>query len=318
MYQLSENEINFNMLYAISKDYRWAVPPILIQDIIHKNYTNQKVIFEFTDGENFLISGAKEFLKETQRIFNIPKERLVIRSHNKLDLEWATCENYPSNGFLQMATQYMAPIDNQKFNKKFLSMQGRMELFRLRVIKHLHTHYKDDSIISFQPTLDVVKFYFDRSPNTYKEEIVWAEKYAPLNSDNVVSCYRSGSTSAQESIQQILKYYDQYFIEVALETDYKNPFWITEKTARSLALGKPFILFSGPLALEYLRSLGFKTFSHWIDESYDKIENPIDRFNAVVREIDKLSILSYNQLKIIATEMYDVLAYNQQHLTTFG
>lgn len=319
MYQISENEINFNMLWAISKDYSWVAPPILIQDIIHKNYTGQTIVFEFSDGENFFISGASEFIKETQQIFNIPKQQLVIRSHTNLDLDWATCETYPSNGFLQMAIDYLTPIDNQNFNKKFLSMQGRMELFRLRMVKHLHTHYQNDSIISFQPTIDVVKFYFNRALDNYKQEITWAERYAPLTPDGISTSYRSGSTSFKESIQKISEYYDQYFIEIALETDYRNPYWITEKTARPIALGKPFILFSGPLVLEHLRSLGFKTFDRWINESYDLIENPIDRFDAIIQEIDRLATLDYDQLKIIAVEMNDVLAYNQQQLLTkFG
>jgi hypothetical protein len=62
--------------------------------------------------------------------------------------------------------------------------------------------------------------------------------------------------------------------------------------------------------LAYLKSYGFKTFDRWIDESYDDLEDPVLRLQAVVKELDSLSALSNEQLTVILHEMEEVLEYN--------
>jgi hypothetical protein len=47
---------------------------------------------------------------------------------------------------------------------------------------------------------------------------------------------------------------------------------LTEKALRPIACGQPFILAATPGSLQYLRSYGFKTFSGYIDETYDTIQ----------------------------------------------
>ena len=55
--------------------------------------------------------------------------------------------------------------------------------------------------------------------------------------------------------------------------------------------------------LEKIRSFGFKTFSPWIDESYDTIANNYQRLEAIKQEIDRISTLDINELhqKLIPT-----------------
>lgn len=77
------------------------------------------------------------------------------------------------------------------------------------------------------------------------------------------------------------------------------PFDVSEKTFKALSCGKPFIAFATHRWLQHFRSLGFKTFHPWIDESYDTIESSKDRMLAIVREIKRLTELdekSYNHI----------------------
>jgi nucleoside-diphosphate-sugar epimerase len=92
------------------------------------------------------------------------------------------------------------------------------------------------------------------------------------------------------------------------------PSSITEKTNKPIACGKPFIAFSTAHFLEDFRSLGFKTFSPYINESYDLEEDNHKRLTMIVAEIKRISELpkdQYNELlfncRLIAAKNREIL-----------
>lgn len=315
MLTITDQQITINMCAVISKHYSWVMHPTILQDLIRRHRQDHTIIFNFWDGEHVFLSGALELIKETQRIFDIPKEKILIRSYFNIDVDFAICERIVVYGFGATAVKHLQVINNNIFDKKFLSLSGRIDIFRLRLAKHLHTTWLSDTILSFKPPILSVHGYFNREASGfYQDEINWAEQYAPIDFDIVERYGVSGSIGYADSLAVSATYYHRYFLEIVTETDSKNPYWITEKTLRPIAFGKPFILFSGQYALQHLRNLGFQTYSPWIDESYDLIENQFDRFDAIIKEIDRLAALSYDQLKHIAAEMNEVLVYNQNNL----
>lgn len=85
-----------------------------------------------------------------------------------------------------------------------------------------------------------------------------------------------------------------------------SPAFPTEKTYKPIACRKPFIVFSTPFFLKEFRKLGYKTFSPYIDESYDTIEDDNERLNAIVNEIERLCELpdeEFNDLMLQCTEI---------------
>ncbi len=102
------------------------------------------------------------------------------------------------------------------------------------------------------------------------------------------------------------------FVYVVTETC----FWekkkhLTEKIFKPIVSKQPFILLGCANNLEYLKSYGFKTFDKWWDESYDNIQDPVDRLKAVVNLIEQLCKLSDNDIANILIEMENVLNYNR-------
>jgi len=71
-------------------------------------------------------------------------------------------------------------------------------------------------------------------------------------------------------------HYTDTRVGVIAETT-QSEFFPTEKTYKSLMLGHPFILYGSHNDLHNLQALGFKTYSPWIDESYDTVEYPLKR-----------------------------------------
>lgn len=89
----------------------------------------------------------------------------------------------------------------------------------------------------------------------------------------------------------------------------------TEKIAKPLAMGHPFIVASGRGYYRDLRNLGFRTFDHLIDESFDIIERPqnrMDRLFAVVQD------LCSQNLDDFIDQCRSVCKYNQQRLDEFN
>ena len=60
--------------------------------------------------------------------------------------------------------------------------------------------------------------------------------------------------------------------------------------------------------------MGFKTFPEFFDESYDEIENPIERMNIIVREIQKICILGIKELRDRYYNIFDKLEHNRNRL----
>lgn len=103
------------------------------------------------------------------------------------------------------------------------------------------------------------------------------------NNTNLEDYFSENLTPSWASADYTVEDYQQTEIEVVLETLFDDTRWhLTEKTLRAIAVGQPFILCATPGSLQYLRSYGFETFDQCWDESYDKIQNPIQRLNAIV------------------------------------
>jgi len=68
----------------------------------------------------------------------------------------------------------------------------------------------------------------------------------------------------------------------------KNMVFFSEKTSKAFAQKHPFLLFGPPGSLKQLHDMGFQTFDCVFDESYDLIEDPVERLDAIIDQIDKM------------------------------
>ena len=101
-------------------------------------------------------------------------------------------------------------------------------------------------------------------------------------------------------------------ISVVLETVFDQRIHLTEKTLRPIACGHPFILAAGPKSLEYLRSYGFKTFSPWINESYDNEPDAQKRLNLIADELKRIENLPTPVKNRIIEECLIIAEHNKK------
>lgn len=85
-------------------------------------------------------------------------------------------------------------------------------------------------------------------------------------------------------------YYQQSLVSIITETNFtQNEVTLTEKSYKPVKEKHPFIIVGVNGALEGMRDAGFKTFSNFWDESYDSMQDPSQRMQAIMRVIDDIS-----------------------------
>jgi hypothetical protein len=111
-------------------------------------------------------------------------------------------------------------------------------------------------------------------------------------------------------------FYKKIGVDIVAETVFNYPYtFITEKTYRSIACLRPFIIVGPYQTLQFIRSLGFKTFSAIINEDYDTMQDPMMRFDAVCNSIKKFIDRPLDSIKHDVESVSDILIYNNKVLS---
>ena len=111
--------------------------------------------------------------------------------------------------------------------------------------------------------------------------------------------------------QQFAKYFLSSYCSIVMETHdgicQPSDYFFTEKTARPVYWGHPFILLSTPGDLDRFKKQGYETFQNYCDESYDQ---EIDWKKRISKACDALQQLIKNK----DLKMRDILKHNHNNL----
>lgn len=94
---------------------------------------------------------------------------------------------------------------------------------------------------------------------------------------------------------------------------YYDKLHLTEKIFKPIVSKQPFMLLAAPGNLAYLKSYGFKTFDSVIDESYDLIQDPDLRTEAVVKQLHWYCNLTLSEKTDIIKQLEPIIDYNFHH-----
>jgi hypothetical protein len=86
--------------------------------------------------------------------------------------------------------------------------------------------------------------------------------------------------------------------------------FFSEKIYKPMYTCQPFILFGNPHSLKKLKTMGFKTFDKWWDESYDDEIDLTKRFEKIVTIMEEISTWDKNKCFKITQEMMETLEHN--------
>jgi len=108
-----------------------------------------------------------------------------------------------------------------------------------------------------------------------------------------------------------------YFNIVTESCYYEDCIYFSEKTFRPISQLTPFLFVGTPFSLAKLREVGFKTFSPYIDESYDEEIDNDKRFFMILDEVKRLCNMTKKEIHKWYYEMEDILIYNQDHFANY-
>ena len=169
-----------------------------------------------------------------------------------------------------------------------------------------------------KPSEELVEIF---SKNTAEEYLKYDDtffKKIPMELDT--QFLDKGITLSEFRTSEIYykKLYEESAINIVTETTFENnKVFLSEKTFHPIINLQPFIVFSSNGHLKIMKELGFKTFSPFINESYDNELNSQKRFNMVCEEILRLSKMDMSEINQLLLELKNICIYNRNHLLTF-
>lgn len=111
--------------------------------------------------------------------------------------------------------------------------------------------------------------------------------------------------------------YENSLVSVVNETTFYHGYnpnesrFLSEKIFKPVAVGHPFIFVTVPKALEVLKSIGYKTFHPYIDESYDEEFDNCTRMKMILKEIERITNFTKEESIDFCTNVKSICDYNQ-------
>jgi hypothetical protein len=147
-------------------------------------------------------------------------------------------------------------------------------------------------------------------PEQY-EYVAYRDRINDLESDKQFVKYELFNNEWGEIYIQPEAYIDTHF-SVVTETVFDYPYsFRTEKIWKPVAMAHPWIAVANQGYYRDMHNLGFRSFEHLIDESFDQIPNSQDRIARIAQVVEDLC---RQDLAQFLKECYTICKYNQQHL----
>lgn len=206
----------------------------------------------------------------------------------------------------------LRPFDEKP--RMFDALLGRRKPHRDQVYKYLQSSgLNTQGIVTYLPTLQSTPngTDFDAVEDRHwlwEETGMEGHRDARWTVDSVR--YYGHAMSLSQVIP--LSVYNQTAYSVVCETNFSNHYvFYTEKTVKPILARRLFIPISHQYYLARLRELGFRTFGHIIDESFDEVEAITERHHMALEQLrwlcaqDQAKILQ--QIRDVVNHNYDLM-----------
>jgi hypothetical protein len=317
-----------NQLVQLSK----VLPPIILDKIINADL--YLVLYNFWESYHEVV---QEVYEHAILKLGIPEHKIILMSesadilhevkqvaatHAKLEIRVIWCRGMELS--IQRYKKMCKPIltlEDKIYEKKFLNFNRRWHLHRPVLVSLMYSMgLLDKGFISLASSDDILNWdlviplmeaqhknnvEISNILSTHKEEIL---KLPPMYLDT--QALMVNQAQLDESTDY---FYANTYFSVVSETNFYEHTpgrFLTEKTFKPIAQQHPFILVTRPYTLDSLRSIGYKTFSPWIDESYDTEEDEGNRLLLIAKEIKRLADLTPSELTLFLNGVRDICKYN--------
>ena len=336
------NIISVNDISNLSKDEKYVFPIEVFDDMrFWSHYLNKDLDIPLRVEQDIIAGKAKLFI-------SVPFEGISQMCYNKLEFLKKIKAKYNNIVYADcnlLAYESLAPEGIKSvFNNAWLNT-GFTNIEIFKYIDSLKTLILTKAI---RPKKFVC---FNRIPKAQRAYIVNRLLELDIVKNNIVTfqldkdpckaqkmlkhyedCYNYKNLDALKKNIPLVYDYDNIFtvnpthvhinahketyFNLVNETEfYEQPstMFFSEKTFKPIICMQPFVLAGAPNSLKQLKGLGFKTFSDFIDESYDEPVDSTERLERVVRTMQYINSKSFQELSEMLYQMYPILEYNFNH-----
>ena len=302
-----------NTFFQTNKEIGFdCISPEYLEDI--KNGKSKILMFFIYEGYSGRIGNDDfEVIEEWRIKSNLPLNSIYYVSGNLLSDEIVKQKQL---GYQARGIHYFEPWnkyrgDILKFNPiddkfLFLSYNRQYRFHRIRFIIDLFENKLiDKGLISLDKPYGIPF-------NVSEEGRDFLENKTPLTIDTLPELkYNLAINITTED-------YERTFLSVVTETlADEGTLFFSEKIWKPIMVGHPFMVFGNRGSLKHLKSLGFKTFDKWIDESYDDGEDFQIRSQMITNELIRFSQKSKEELINIRLEMDEICSFNFHHFKQY-
>jgi hypothetical protein len=111
-------------------------------------------------------------------------------------------------------------------------------------------------------------------------------------------------------------FYENVALDIVTETVFDYPYpYVSEKSFKPISTKRMFIIVGACNTLKFLKDIGFKTFSSYINEAYDTVEDPAIRMSLIEHEIKTFVEKPLKEVKEILLDAKEILEHNFLNLT---
>lgn len=302
-----ENDIPDQKIYLIFQDFK-------LNDYLKKIGAN----YNFLNFNMALLSKSKEFYNTISNPeFTYWNKDSIEPQVGQIEAKKSSIQTIQTlKNFLNGRNDFNKKIfDEINPKKDFLFFCRHIRVERLLILDFLYKRGEDKSFYSWS------KKFMNESKNIIKEfeEVTKNSELANkfLNEDRILDVPDITKIAGYGFEDSSL--YNNSFLSIVGESvffqkdeDFKSGY-LSEKIWKPIGHCHPFVIVGPSKSLQYLKELGFKTFSPYIDESYDDIEDDTLRLVEIFKVLENFGNQSIDQKYEFLNKIFDILEYNYNY-----
>ena len=227
-----------------------------------------------------------------------------------LYFEFESLVNYQTRkSYKPQLTKYN--LQNIKKSKKFLFIGTKDYPNRKYLLSQIiHNNLLDQGYVSYKQIISN-----NLNSNSYSTDEINEIESVANSIDHLLPLPVLDDTIEYLFMPEIFLF-DSY-VNMITDTFFDTPtniLFLSEKVFNAIAYGQIFIMMAPAYSLKFLKSQGYQTFSPWVDESYDNIENNYLRIKAVTEAFINFISQPIEVIEKIYIECLPIIQHNHNLL----
>ena len=313
------------MFTFLPKDHIFYIPESVLADI-RNNVC--KLVFDY-GSEPFnctyksKLDLADHFIRSTMHHYNLTKDQVILTTANVRaykDTPYLVSILFAPINFIPCATAEWTALQLESIKRKserkykILALMRQTKPHRIKFAYDVFSNdFRRDNLITCHlPNNEIffnrIKLIRETNNKEFFHSLPWAYDDP---SDDANALLRT-PVEQQMYLDSYINFVIESFIDFVPPTTAEYELDISEKTFKPISRMQPFVVYGQPGILSHLKSIGYKTFDAWWDESYDDIDDLNLRYDKVFELFKMINSKTKAELADMMCEMLPVLEHNRQ------